>query len=54
MWRCAAGEQLARADAAGQGLGTENTHTPSQKQSRCWEPLGEGLSHDRGTEAESE
>jgi len=50
---CAAGEELARADAAGQGLSTENTH-PSQKQTRCWEHLGEGVSQDQGTEAESE
>lgn len=54
MRGCAAGEQLAGADAAGQGLGTKHTHHPPQKQTRCWQHQGRGISQDQGTKAECE
>lgn len=51
---CAAGEQLAGADAAGQGLRTERTlKTPLHSRTGAGN-ISEGIRQDQGTEAESE
>lgn len=54
MRGCAAGEQLAGADAAGQGLGTERTHITPLKSRTGAGNNSVSIRQDQGTAAESE